>query len=94
MLQTVLRERGNPPGHDGARATPAECVYSTCRFSYEVHDPHGQPKGFAGSVGTLIGSRLQPFGTTAGGTDPTLRIAPGATDTRLRLPVPVPERQR
>jgi len=54
-------------------------VYSTCRFSYEVHDPTDNLRA-TGSVGTLIGSRLQPFGTTAGGTDPTLRIAPGAAE--------------
>ncbi len=57
----------------------AEYVYSTCRFSYEVHDQRDNLIS-TGTVGTLIGSRLQPFGTTAGGTDPTLWIAPGAAD--------------
>jgi len=55
----------------------AEYVYSSCRFSYAVHDPK-DTLIFTGTVGTIIGSRLQSFGTTAGGTDTTLRIAPGA----------------
>ena len=55
----------------------APYVYSTCRYSYEVHGPDDTLIA-SGSLGTLIGSRLQPCGTTAGGTDPTLWIAPGA----------------
>ena len=55
---------------------PAAYVYSVCRYSYEVHDANNTLI-LTGAVGGLIGDTLRPFGTTAGGTDPTLFLSPG-----------------